>query len=93
VVEAVNELIAPHYTGALGIDMLAYRDSGCVVTVPCVEVNLRHTMGHVTCALAARHGLRGTFGIEYRGKDGSWHDGRRYLTPAFSSTRYRAYIE
>lgn len=40
--ETLNELIAPRYHGPLGIDMLA-TDTGDVN--PCVELNLRHTMG------------------------------------------------
>ena len=30
---------------------------------PCVEVNLRMTMGMVTAAMGSRHGLRGQFSI------------------------------
>lgn len=39
---ALEKIVAPHYSGPLGIDMLV-TDSGNVN--PCVEVNLRHTMG------------------------------------------------
>lgn len=41
---AIEKLIAPHYSGPLGIDMLG-TESGSVN--PCVEINLRHTMGMV----------------------------------------------
>lgn len=40
----LDNLFAPHYEGPLGIDMLA--DIKGVIN-PCVEINLRHTMGHV----------------------------------------------
>ncbi|MBO6249741.1 MAG: hypothetical protein J6N71_00135 [Muribaculaceae bacterium] len=62
VTRAATHLIAPHYNGPLGVDMLLYRrDDGTTGINPCVELNLRHTMGMVTAALAARHGMRGTF--------------------------------
>lgn len=40
--KAIESFIAPFYSGPLGIDMLV-TDSGAVN--PCVEINLRHTMG------------------------------------------------
>lgn len=40
--EALDSLIAPRYSGPLGIDMLATAD-GCIA--PCIEINLRMTMG------------------------------------------------
>lgn len=39
---AVRKLIAPHYDGPLGIDMLADREGNIN---PCVEINIRMTMG------------------------------------------------
>lgn len=40
--EALNSIIAPHYEGPLGIDMLADTDGNIN---PCVEINIRMTMG------------------------------------------------
>lgn len=43
--EAVlDKVISPYYRGPLGIDMLADRDG---IVRPCIEINLRRTMGHV----------------------------------------------
>jgi hypothetical protein len=39
--------IAPFYSGALGIDMFAYKENGEIKLHPCVEINLRMTMGYV----------------------------------------------
>lgn len=39
---ALDVIVAPHYDGPLGIDMLV-TDSRAIN--PCVELNLRHTMG------------------------------------------------
>ena len=64
VLMTIDDLIAPHYNGYLGVDMMLYRDSdGNMALNPCVEVNLRMTMGMVTAAMGSRHGLRGKFAI------------------------------
>jgi hypothetical protein len=64
VLMAIDDLIAPHYNGYLGIDMMLYWDeNGKIALNPCVEVNLRMTMGMVTAAMGSRHGLRGDFSI------------------------------
>lgn len=42
--EFIERNIAPNYTGPLGFDMLS-TTSGAIN--PCVEVNIRHTMGHI----------------------------------------------
>lgn len=42
--EALETLIAPEYDGPLGIDMLATTEGD---VHPCVEINLRHTMGMI----------------------------------------------
>jgi len=64
VLKAIDTLIAPHYSGPLGIDMMLYRDDkGEIAINPCVEVNLRMTMGMVTAAMGSRHGLQGDFSI------------------------------
>lgn len=46
--EFIRAEIAPHYQGKMGIDMMA---DGKGNLYPCVEVNLRRTMGHVVIAL------------------------------------------
>lgn len=43
---AVSSIVAPHYSGWFGVDMLVYRDKGGKERVaPCIEINLRRTMG------------------------------------------------
>lgn len=64
VLMVIDDLIAPHYNGPLGVDMMLYRDdAGRIALNPCVEVNLRMTMGMVTAAMGTIHGLRGHFKI------------------------------
>ncbi|MDE6218015.1 MAG: DUF2520 domain-containing protein, partial [Muribaculaceae bacterium] len=42
--KSIDRLISPYYSGPLGIDMLVDKDGN---VRPCVEINLRMTMGHV----------------------------------------------
>ena len=64
IIKVLDIIIVPHYNGPLGVDMMLYRDDhGHIALNPCVEVNLRMTMGMVTAAMGNRHGLRGTFSI------------------------------
>ena len=49
-------LIAPHYKGYYGIDMILYRTSqGEVLLHPCIELNLRMSMGMVARIIADRY--------------------------------------
>lgn len=82
--EVITTLLAPHYDGYLGVDMLLYRrDDGTTGLDPCVEVNLRCTMGLVCSVLGERHGMRGAFSIT----DASCPDGRALTPPG---TRFTA---
>ncbi len=59
----LNQLVAPRYDGPLGVDMLLFLDRQNKVGInPCIEVNLRYTMGHVALHLAER-GLRGDLSV------------------------------
>jgi hypothetical protein len=53
---AVQSLYAHRYTGYLGVDMLIYRaKDGAFAIHPCVEINLRHTMGLVAIRLFEKY--------------------------------------
>ena len=62
----LTEAVAPYYRGYMGIDMLAYREGGRLMLDPCVELNLRMTMG-VAAMLLARRGLRGVLRVKPSG--------------------------
>lgn len=51
-VSIINQLIAPYYTGVLGVDMLIDSEGTLDATV---ELNLRTTMGYVANCFADRH--------------------------------------
>lgn len=47
-IHALAREIAPHYSGPLGVDQMVVRSpEGGYLLHPCVEINLRYTMGHV----------------------------------------------
>lgn len=48
----LSDYISGKYRGPLGIDMLVARTNAGNILNPCVELNLRNTMGHVAHALA-----------------------------------------
>lgn len=51
----LKELYAPYYHGYIGVDMLIYRtETGAYAWHPCVEINMRYTMGLVALRLAQR---------------------------------------
>lgn len=51
----LTSLIAPGYQGYLGVDMMTYRTPhGLTSIAPCIEVNLRMTMGVVAMQLCRR---------------------------------------
>lgn len=58
---ALGEIVAPYYSGIVGVDMLVDRRG---IICPVVEVNLRKTMGYVANCFADRYlaeGARGRF--------------------------------
>lgn len=65
----LNRLIAPHYSGYAGMDMMIYRTSDSSLQInPCIELNLRTTMGVVTSFISHRllaDGAKGRFLVEF----------------------------
>lgn len=55
-----------HYCGPFGVDMMVTASPSAFLLHPCVEINLRRTMGHVALALAPKdNDLRYVMRIEY----------------------------
>ncbi len=69
VIDILDKLISPFYSGYVGVDMLIYKDSdGEVRLNPCIELNLRTTMGVVTSIIGnniLETGTIGTFHVEF----------------------------
>ena len=62
--------LAKTYTGVLGVDTLVVKLDGKWRIQPCLEINLRHTMGHVALALSKAVATRS------RGKFEIWFDNK-----------------
>ena len=65
----ISEIVGDAYDGYLGVDMILYHtECGEISVNPCIEMNLRMTMGMVTNILAKRYlaeGKTGTYHIEF----------------------------
>lgn len=67
VASALSRIIAPYYSGPVGVDMVLYGPEQTIC--PTIEVNLRRTMGFVALALYERLG-KGIFRISPRKEAG-----------------------
>ena len=66
----IPTMLHPHYAGPLGIDMMVVsrHDQQGFLLHPCVEINLRRTMGHVALALTPPEGQsQQLMSIEHKG--------------------------
>lgn len=73
--EAVRQTYGSVYTGYLGVDMLVYRKKtdGVFAIHPCIEVNMRYTMGMAALRISQKFlapGSRGEMVISYEGRPG-----------------------
>ncbi len=51
IISALTPLLGKMYHGPFGIDMMIVNNDGKILVHPCVELNLRMTMGHVTLGI------------------------------------------
>ncbi|MDL2309482.1 hypothetical protein LJC68_05105 [Bacteroidales bacterium OttesenSCG-928-B11] len=64
---------ASTYKGCLGVDMMVYEANGQYHIHPCVEINMRYSMGFLSIELQKRHiapQSSGFFSIDYFAKEG-----------------------
>ena len=65
----LTNLVLPFYRGYMGVDMILYRATdGAILIHPCIELNLRMSMGMVSRIIADRYlqpDGNGTFMVEY----------------------------
>lgn len=79
--DALGKMIGNAYSGPVGVDMLTWRSaSGEISIAPCIEINLRMTMGRVAYEIYRRHGVTGVMQI-FNGPVDSIKDAILRLTP------------
>ena len=53
--EKIQEMYAPYYSGAVGVDMLIYSSNNSYRLHPCVEINMRKSMGYLAIRLTEKY--------------------------------------
>ena len=61
--EILSTIIVPYYNGYFGVDMMIVRSNNHFEIAPCVEVNLRMTMGVIAFLWSERHLAQGSHGV------------------------------
>lgn len=77
---------ASFYPGPVGVDMLVYRDNGRYRLHPCLEINLRHSMGYLALMLQRRHlapQAEGIFALDYHATPGAALQAHRHLAATY----------
>lgn len=82
--DILSDLIGGAYCGWTGVDMMIYRDSGQMKIMPCVELNLRMTMGVVAMKIQEKLSLDSPAMMTWKhGADAAWkNDGTLLLPPS-----------
>ncbi|MBQ9074154.1 MAG: hypothetical protein IJY30_06870 [Muribaculaceae bacterium] len=53
--DILTTTLLPHYIGYLGVDMMIYKSNDKMLIAPCVEINMRMTMGILAWHLYRKH--------------------------------------
>lgn len=59
----LTEVLGNNYNGPLGVDMMVYGEDGNTWLNPCIEINLRYTMGFVAKGVFTKLGKEGVMSI------------------------------
>lgn len=85
--KAVQDIYGKVYTGYLGVDMLVYRKADESFAIhPCIEVNMRYTMGMLALRLSQKYlapGARGDFSITYTSRSGEAYENHSFMKKAY----------
>ena len=90
VAEALKGIYGNIYRGYLGVDMIVYKTKdGSYALHPCIEINMRYTMGMVALRLSQRYlapHTIGDFHITYDSKVGEAYERHRFMKGAYPLT-------
>lgn len=88
--ETIQSVYGTTYTGFLGVDMLVYRKADNSLAIhPCIEINMRYTMGMVALRLSQKYLSplsRGDFHIAYESKGGEAYERHSFMKKAYPLT-------
>lgn len=93
--EYLWENLGGAYQGYVGIDMMTYLDKeGKLCLHPCIEINVRCTMGVLASRLQKQLGIeRGYYRVGYVPKPLEEVEGRQFLSPKREHPHFIAYID
>nr|WP_129730266.1 hypothetical protein [Parabacteroides goldsteinii] len=87
VTEALKNVYGNIYRGYLGVDMIVYKTSkGAYAIHPCIEINMRYTMGMVALRLSQKYlapTAVGDFHVTYENKDGEAYERHRFMKETY----------
>lgn len=84
---ALKSVYGHIYRGYLGVDMIVYKTSkGDYAIHPCIEINMRYTMGMVALRLSQKYlapAAVGDFHITYESKNGEAYERHRFMKETY----------
>lgn len=87
VTEVLKSIYSNVYQGYLGVDMIVYKTSkGTFAIHPCIEINMRYTMGMVALRFSQKYltpAAIGDFHIRYENKDGEAFERHRFMKETY----------
>lgn len=88
--EALKSIYGNIYRGYLGVDMIVYKTKNDQYAIhPCIEVNMRYTMGMVALRFSERYlapAAIGDFNLTYESKDGEAYERHRFMKKSYPLT-------
>lgn len=87
VTQVLSEIYGPVYTGYLGVDMLVYKlkDDSYAIH-PCIEINMRYTMGMVALRLYRKYiapGATGDFRVSFEKESKDAYDKHLFMKDTY----------
>lgn len=83
VTDALKSFYGNIYRGYLGVDMIVYKTTkGTYAIHPCIEINMRYTMGMVALRLSQKYlapSAVGDFHVTYESKEGETYERHRFM--------------
>lgn len=86
VMQVLQETYASVYKGYLGVDMLIYKQNDGYAIHPCVEINMRYTMGMAALRLFQKYiapSATGDFRISYEGEAGEAYRRHQFMKKTY----------